>query len=29
MEKAKGKWAVLDGVDVCGRESQRYEKKCS
>lgn len=27
MERAKGKWAALDGVDVCRGESERDERK--
>lgn len=29
MERAKGKWAALDGVDVCRGESERDESKGS
>ena len=27
MERVKGKWVVLDAVDVCRREAQRDERK--
>lgn len=27
MERAKGKWAALVGVDVCRGESERDERK--
>lgn len=27
MERAKGKWAALDGVDVCRRESEKDKRK--